>query len=286
MLPQLLLCRRPCVVGAAITGAARVLPCANLQVTVCVCRPDEWQTESPLRTCYSYTGAPPVPCGSGGPPGTVWVDPLGRPANPLDPGGYRPSDAYGKLVRAGDPFDTGRWRWVPGDVPLSKRLWQGRTAGDDRNQEGLLSGSRVYPGVQHADCCLANTSSFCCRNSSRMRWTGPVDAYQADCMFAVKRAICAYHFWECDGDPPDRIYNGVCRPVCDDLTRLCGPIPSSGLPLLASQFNIQKYYFLGCTVEKSRKYYKDCTADGNRMTVSVVWMVVISIVLIVNHLGV
>jgi hypothetical protein len=40
---------------------------------------------------------------------------------------------------------------------------------------------------------------------------------QADCMYAVKRAICAYHFWECDASYGAKIYNGICEPTCSDI---------------------------------------------------------------------
>lgn len=43
------------------------------------------------------------------------------------------------------------------------------------------------------------------RASARMQWAGPADSRQADCMYAVKRAVCAYHFWECDASRPDQV---------------------------------------------------------------------------------
>jgi hypothetical protein len=36
-------------------------------------------------------------------------------------------------------------------------------------------------------------------------------------MYAVKRAICAYHFWECDASYGAKIYNGICEPTCSDI---------------------------------------------------------------------
>ena len=45
-------------------------------------------------------------------------------------------------------------------------------------------------------------------------------------MYAVKRAICAYHFWECDASYGTKIYNGICKPTCDDIpvNHLCALI--------------------------------------------------------------
>ena len=37
----------------------------------------------------------------------------------------------------------------------------------------------------------------------------PDSAQQADCMYAVLRGICAYHFWDCDASYSDKIYNSV-----------------------------------------------------------------------------
>eukprot|EP00960_Hanusia_phi_P048083 758760-Hanusia_phi.AAC.4 len=87
---------------------------------------------------------------------------------------------------------------------------------------------------------------------------------QADCMFAVKRALCAYHFWECDASYPgvleiplspalnpfsssfpsndenshaeDAIYNSVCQDTCTDIGKLCGVVPSTGRALQLSSF--------------------------------------------------
>ena len=93
-------------------------------------------------------------------------------------------------------------------------------------------------------------------------------------MFAVKRAVCAYHFWECDASLRDQIYNGVCRyfyppnprtpfsslllsplrivlrahtrpdtssanrDTCADVPKLCGTIPSSGRLLTVDSFTL------------------------------------------------
>ena len=54
-----------------------------------------------------------------------------------------------------------------------------------------------------------------------MRWTGPVDSRQADCMFAVRRALCAYHFWECDASLPDEVLPLIRAPAGLDK----GPTP-------------------------------------------------------------
>ena len=120
-----------------------------------------------------------------------------------------------------------------------------------------------------------DANSSACVNSSRMLWTGPVDSFQvppspgfrrsspciyldnvcklvlsaltihaafththrqADCMYAVKRAICAYHFWECDASYGAQIYNGICEPTCTDIPvsirlrgRLCRAFSASKL---------------------------------------------------------
>ena len=124
-----------------------------------------------------------------------------------------------------------------------------------------MAGSRVYPGENHSVACLVDGNSSDCRNSTQMRWTGPVDSYQADCMFAVKRAICAYHFWECDNSFGGNIYNGICKPTCDDVPKLCGTIPSTGEPLEVKRFTIGNYYHQGCT-EKRSEFVKDCTAGA------------------------
>lgn len=119
---------------------------------------------------------------------------------------------------------------------------------------------QVYPGVQHPDCCVLDkgVNSTCCRNSERRVWRGPASAQQADCMFAVKRAICAYHFWECDGSLRHKMFPGVCKDTCDDVPKLCGTIPSTGRPLTVASFTLGKFYHQGC-VEASRQYVKDCT---------------------------
>ena len=43
--------------------------------------------------------------------------------------------------------------------------------------------------------------------------------------YAVRRALCAYHLWECDGAGADNIYPGVCRPTCDDIPARAPPRP-------------------------------------------------------------
>jgi hypothetical protein len=83
-------------------------------------------------------------------------------------------------------------------------------------------------------------------------------------MFAVKRAICAYHFWECDASYGTKIYNGICEPTCTDIPKLCGSIPSTGEPLEVKRFTLGSFYYLGCTTRR-REYVKDCTAGSARV---------------------
>lgn len=145
-------------------------------------------------------------------------------------------------------------------MPLSKQRFHGDTAGDSSMKAGVMAGAQVYPGVAHPDCCVLDKgiNSTCCRNSARRVWKGPESAQQADCMFAVKRAVCAYHFWECDGSLRHKMYPGVCRDTCADVPKLCGTIPSTGRPLTVTSFTLGKFYHAGC-LQASRQFVKDCT---------------------------
>ena len=262
---------------------------------------DDWNTESPLRTCTSTDWgsidggtATHKSCGveskKKNPPGPDedepwrWVDEWGR--GPVYPQS-EPSKYYGKKLWPGTKDDNGKeypdtwdknpkkakatgFKWIPGDVPLrngDEKKWQGFRAANGAVEEGMMSGSRVYPGQNHSLSCLINANSTECLESSFMKWTGPVDSYQADCMFAVKRAICAYHFWECDASYGVKIYNGICKPTCDDVPRVCGTIPSTGEPLEVDKFTLGGFYYLGCT-EKQRQYVKDCTAGAEHVRAS------------------
>jgi len=226
----------------------------------------EWSTESPARTCMREVKGKwkALPCGDEQPESrsgpTSWTDPYGR-VPPVE--GFLPTQEYGTVIVGEDPNSKTAWRWIPGDVPQAKKKWQGFRAADNKIQAGLMAGSRVYPGENHTQCCTENATSSCCRSSPHFNWRSAVDAYQADCMFAVKRAICAYHFWECDASYHDRIFNGVCQHACDDIPKLCGTIPSTGEQLELHQFTLGGFYHLGCTVKK-REYIKDCTAGGSR----------------------
>mmetsp|Transcript_54970 Transcript_54970/g.128573 ORF Transcript_54970/g.128573 Transcript_54970/m.128573 type:complete len:401 (+) Transcript_54970:140-1342(+) len=220
-----------------------------------------WGTESPARTCMrEKDGWQTRPCGEENKDefADPWVDPYGRI---LPVRGYLPSKDYGTVITDEDLNSNSHWRWIPGDVPQAKKVWHGFGAADNKIQAGLMDGSRVYPGRNHSSCCSDNTTNACCRNSDFMRWTKPVDAVQADCMYAVKRAICSYHFWECDKSYHNKIYNGVCQHTCDDIPRLCGTIPSTGELLELRKFTLGKFYHLGCT-DKKREYIKDCTASA------------------------
>jgi len=266
---------------------------------------EDWNTESPLRTCtksdYAHDswshmfGAAAIHESCGIPhkaevkfgrkqESYEWPDPFGR--GPVYEN-MEPSPWYGKcnggkcgcgektpctIQNNKDPkrAKPTKFKWVPGDVPLTpggnETIWQGFRAGNNAVEEGLMAGSRVYPGKTHSLECLRDANSSACVNSSRMLWTGPVDSFQADCMYAVKRAICAYHFWECDASYGAQIYNGICEPTCTDIPRLCGTIPSTGEPLEVKRFTLGNFYHLGCTVKK-RQFLKDCTAEARRETI-------------------
>jgi len=253
-------------------------------------RGDEWDTESPLRSCMHSSGSRwyVEPCGRKS-SGSSWTDPFGRQTTPVQD--YLPSKTYGKVIVKADVNDVHKWHWVPGDLPIIKRNWHGKMAGDFKVEPGILAGSDVYPGTDYPACCREENGadSDCCKNSKMMQWKSPQNAVQADCMFAVKRALCAYHFWECDASYPgvleislspalnpfyssfpsndenshaeDAIYNSVCQDTCTDIGKLCGVVPSTGRALQLSSFTIGKYHYLGCS-SNTRKYVKDCTSQA------------------------
>jgi len=189
--------------------------------------------------------------------GQTWTDQLNRVPGIFDT--KLPSPAYGTVVTAGNLADERKWHWVPGDVPVENKRYQGYRAGDNAIQEGLMAGSTVYPGTNHTPACQVDAGSDTCLNSPQLKWKAPDSARQADCMFAVLRGICAYHFWDCDASYSDKIFNSVCRDTCDDIPKLCGKIPSTGEDLELARFTMAKYYHMGCT-NKRREYIKDCTA--------------------------
>ncbi|EKX55276.1 hypothetical protein GUITHDRAFT_131517 [Guillardia theta CCMP2712] len=148
--------------------AIHTKPSASLSPDVS--QADEWDTESPLRSCMHSSGGRwnVEPCGKKS-SGTSWTDPFGRQTTPIQD--YMPSKTYGQVVVKGDVNDVHRWHWVPGDLPIVKREWQGKMAGDFKVEPGILAGSKVYPGGRKTE--LSPTVA-----SSRK--------VQADCMFAVK----------------------------------------------------------------------------------------------------
>lgn len=220
----------------------------------------EWHTESPLRHCVAedpFRGAKPKLCGVDNTnPSVSWKDDLGRDnvryVDVIAP------EEYGTIKTFRNLNIQNRWHWTPGDVPEDKQSWHGFTAGDNSVSEGLMASTDVYPGGNHSQCCIDDASQECCLNSTQITWEGAEDKRQADCMFAVKRAICAYHFWECDSTWSSNVFNGVCKDTCDDVPKLCGTIPSTGEPLTLDGFTIGGFYNLGCT-RKTRVQVKDCT---------------------------
>lgn len=242
----------------------------------------ELHTESPLRHCLTTDaarGAKSIRCGTpNADPTKSWRDPE-NPSRAMEDGlPVRFADIlappeYGTVKIGRDLGNQARWHWTPGDVAEEKVKYHGFTANDGSIQEGLMSTTPVYPGVNHSKCCLDNATQECCLNSTMMTWQGPTGPRQADCMFAVKRAICAYHFWECDNSWSSKIFNGVCKDTCDDVPKLCGTIPSTGEPLQLKQFTIGGYYNLGCT-RKFREQIKDCTNGGARAGHGPGWLAV------------
>mmetsp|Transcript_12463 Transcript_12463/g.43356 ORF Transcript_12463/g.43356 Transcript_12463/m.43356 type:complete len:337 (-) Transcript_12463:573-1583(-) len=178
-----------------------------------------WNTESPVRTCTIGNpdgSAVNRPCGEqNNNPLQTWTDPYGRLSTSF--ANYKPNPNYGKITTPYNPSASHKWRWVPGDAPASLKPWLGGTAGDGKVQAGIMKGTPVYPASNSTDCCDTSVNASCCSGSSLMSWVGPQDAPQADCMFAVKRAICAYHFWECDKSYSDLIFNGICLNTCTDI---------------------------------------------------------------------
>ncbi|KAJ1484240.1 hypothetical protein T484DRAFT_1797553 [Baffinella frigidus] len=151
---------------------------------------DEWNTESPARSCTKATF-------------DIFKQQMKYEVEPC-----------GKVVTAGNLADERKWHWVPGDVPVENKRYQGYRAGDNAIQEGLMAGSTVYPGTNHTPACQVDAGSDTCLNSPQLKWKAPDSARQADCMFAVLRGICAYHFWDCDASYSDKIFNSVSTDSC------------------------------------------------------------------------
>lgn len=67
---------------------------------------------------------------------------------------------YGTIKKVADTSEVRAYRWIPGDQP--NRKFHGFQANDGIVQEGLMSGTPVYPGFNHSQCCIENASQPCC----------------------------------------------------------------------------------------------------------------------------